>query len=106
MASMDMSTPPSWTHSLEPTEVGIPAGSAGLPRPSELIEWFGLTRREAQVARRLAVRRTNAEIAGEMHLSEHTVRRHTERVLRKLRIRSRRDVYGVICAASEVQREN
>ncbi len=86
---------------LEPMEVGIPARSAGLPRPSELVRWFDLTRREAQVARRLSLRRTNAEIAREMHVSEHTVRRHTERVLRKLRISSRRDVYGVIAAARE-----
>jgi|GEM_PF-3142809 len=93
-------------NSLEPLETGIPARSAGLPRPSELMRWFDLTRREAQVARRLAVRRTNAEIAQEMHVSEHTVRHHTERILRKLQLSSRRDVYGVISAAQEANQTN
>jgi len=92
-----------WIHPPEPSEVGPPVGSAGLPGPRRLCRRFGLTPREAQVARRLAVRRTNAEIASELHVSEHTVRRHTERVLRKLSINSRRDVYGVISAAFEME---
>lgn len=90
-----------WMHPPEPTEVGVSAGTVGLPQPRQLCSRFGLTPREAQVARRLAVRRTNAEIAEELHVSGHTVRRHTEQVLRKLRVASRRDVYGVICAAFE-----
>lgn len=92
-----------WMTPPEPTQVGVPVRSVGLPAPRHLCERFGLTPREAQVARRLAVRRTNAEIAGELHLSEHTVRRHTERILRKMSINSRRDVYGVICAAFEAE---
>ncbi len=106
MDSADTNVNTSLLRPLEPLEVGIPARSTGLPRPSELVRWFDLTRREAQVARRLAIRRTNAEIAREMHVSEHTVRRHTERVLRKLRISSRREVYGVITAAREANQAN
>lgn len=90
-----------WTSPPDPSVVGIAPWSAGLPEPDRLCGRFGLTPREAQVARRLAVRRTNAEIADELFLSEHTVRRHTERVLQKLSVGSRRDVYGVIQAAFE-----
>ncbi|MGE5290783.1 MAG: response regulator transcription factor [Micromonosporaceae bacterium] len=63
---------------------------------TELRSRFGLTGREAQVAGRLAARRTNREIAAELHISEHTARRHTERVLLKLGVRHRENVYGTI----------
>lgn len=83
----------------EPATGGVTMGNVGLPEIRRLARRFGLTSREAQVARRLAVRRTNSEIARELHVSGHTVRKHTERVLRKMGIHSRRDVYGVISAA-------
>ena len=53
-----------------------------------------LTAREREVAALLAARRTNAEVAAALGVSEHTARHHTERVLRKLGVRSRRDVCG------------
>jgi DNA-binding CsgD family transcriptional regulator len=50
---------------------------------------YQLTRREAEVARQLALGKSNAEIAEALSISEHTARRHTEQVLLKLGVRSR-----------------
>jgi DNA-binding CsgD family transcriptional regulator len=51
---------------------------------------FGLTAREAQVARLLARRATNREIAEQLDLSRHTVRHHVENIFAKLGVHSRR----------------
>ena len=53
---------------------------------------FGLTRREAQIARLLAGRATNREIADQLDLSPHTVRHHVENIFAKLGIHSRRSI--------------
>ena len=53
---------------------------------------FGLTRREAEIARLLARRATNSEIADQLDVSPHTVRHHVENIFAKLGIRSRRSV--------------
>jgi DNA-binding CsgD family transcriptional regulator len=53
---------------------------------------IGLTSREAEVALALAARRSSAEIARALGISPHTARRHAERVLDKLGVRSRREV--------------
>jgi DNA-binding CsgD family transcriptional regulator len=53
---------------------------------------FGLTRREAQIARLLARRATNREIADQLDVSPHTVRHHVERIFAKLGVHSRRSV--------------
>ena len=48
--------------------------------PDDLtLGWFGLTRREAQIARLLARRATNREIAEQLDVSAHTVRHHVLR---------------------------
>ena len=49
----------------------------------------GLTRRELEVVRLVAVGRTNREIATELFLSPRTVDMHVRNVLRKLDCRSR-----------------
>ena len=49
----------------------------------------GLTRRELEVVRMLAVGRTNREIAQELFLSPRTVDMHVRNILRKLDCRSR-----------------
>ena len=52
-------------------------------------ERAGLSRRELQVVRRVAVGRTNREIAQELFLSPRTVDMHVRNILRKLDSRSR-----------------
>lgn len=54
---------------------------------------FDLTPRQAEVAQLLARRKTNPEIADALCISPHTARHHTEAVLQKLDISSRRDVH-------------
>ena len=51
---------------------------------------FGLTARETEVARLLARRATNREIAEQLDMSPHTVRHHAENIFAKLGIHSRR----------------
>lgn len=53
---------------------------------------YGLTTAESRVAVLLTQRKTAREIASEMRITEHTARRHTEHVMKKLRIHSRREV--------------
>jgi DNA-binding CsgD family transcriptional regulator len=48
-----------------------------------------LTRREAEVLRLVAAGRTNLQIAGDLGLSPHTVKRHVHRILTKLALPSR-----------------
>ena len=48
-----------------------------------------LTDREVQVLRLVAVGKHNREIAGALHLSEHTVARHVQNILAKLGVSSR-----------------
>ncbi|MGZ8467977.1 MAG: response regulator transcription factor [Gemmatirosa sp.] len=55
---------------------------------------LGLTAREAEVARLLARRLSNAELAAALGVSQHTARHHTERVMQKLGVRRRSEVAG------------
>lgn len=50
----------------------------------------GLSKREAQVATLIVDGRTNREIAGALGIAVHTARRHSERILKKLGVTSRR----------------
>jgi DNA-binding CsgD family transcriptional regulator len=59
---------------------------------ADLCETFSLTPTEARVALLLAHGKSNAEIAQALSISPHTARRHTERVLCKLGLRSRAEV--------------
>ena len=50
---------------------------------------FGLTRREQQLVEMIGRGFTNKEIAGDLGLSEQTVKNHIHRVLRKVGVRDR-----------------
>jgi len=57
-----------------------------------------LTLREAQVASLLGRGCPNREVARTLGISEHTARRHTERVLHKMRVESRAQIAALIGA--------
>jgi DNA-binding NarL/FixJ family response regulator len=53
-----------------------------------------LTPREADVLAQLQQRRSNAQIAADLHISVETVRTHARHIYRKLGVRSRRELLG------------
>jgi DNA-binding CsgD family transcriptional regulator len=61
-----------------------------VPNASELMKRFGLTQREAEVARHLAVGHSDREIAAALSLSPHTIRHHAEAVFLKVGVSSRK----------------
>lgn len=63
-----------------------------MPTDDEIRAYFGLTRKEVGVARLLAEGMTNGEMADALTISPHTARHHTENVLSKLSVASRRAV--------------
>jgi two-component system, NarL family, nitrate/nitrite response regulator NarL len=64
------------------------AGSAGALLNSKLRE-YGLTRREYDILRRVAMGETNPEIAGALGLTRNTVKTYLQRTLEKLGARNR-----------------
>ncbi|MBK0421115.1 response regulator transcription factor [Leucobacter sp. CSA2] len=71
---------------------GIAQAGSGEPDPALEV----LTERETEVLKLIAEGRNNAEISGELFLSESTVKTHVGRVLAKLQLRDR--VHAVIFA--------
>lgn len=89
---------------LGPTLLGregalITVERTGLPLPdmAALSERFGLTPREAEVALHLARGRTDRQVAAALTISYSTARRHAERTLQKLDVRSRAAVAFRVC---------
>jgi DNA-binding CsgD family transcriptional regulator len=72
--------------------VAVDTAPVTLPTPEDARKRFGLTRAETRIAYYLAEGLHTDEIAHVLCLSQHTVRRHTERVLDKLGAPSRSDV--------------
>ena len=58
-------------------------------RPMPSLASFGLTRREREVAQRLAQGMTNAEISVILLVGSRTVEKHVENILRKLSVENR-----------------
>jgi DNA-binding NarL/FixJ family response regulator len=73
-----------------------PDGDRRSVTPVDAHQLAQLTDRERDVLGLIAVGRTNLEIAGELHLSEATVKTHVSRILSKLELRDR--VQAVIFA--------
>jgi DNA-binding CsgD family transcriptional regulator len=71
-----------------------------LPSPDFLMRSFSMTTREADVALLLARGVSNAGIASELRISQHTARHHTESVLAKLNVHTRREVASAIVAGA------
>jgi DNA-binding CsgD family transcriptional regulator len=65
------------------------ARAEALTRPAAPGGAHGLTAREVEVLRLVAEGMSNREIAAELTISEHTVARHVQNILAKLRLRSR-----------------
>lgn len=64
-------------------------GNGAASRRAYLQLEYGLTARETEVALLLAEGRSNSAIATALHISTHTARHHTQRVLSKLGVHSR-----------------
>lgn len=73
-------------------EPAVSAAAPALPAPELLMARFGLTRKESAVALLLAEDLTNEEVAETLSISPHTARHHTQNVLSKLNLNTRRDV--------------
>ncbi|MBI4219428.1 MAG: response regulator transcription factor [Chloroflexi bacterium] len=67
----------------------MPAPAAAPERSDEEIAWQ-LTNREHDVLRLVARGMSNAEIAGELFVSENTVKTHIKNILSKLQVKNRR----------------
>ncbi len=70
----------------------IPPASPGRDQPSADEPPDTLTRREEEVAALAARGLTNRQIAQELVISEHTVHHHLTSILKKLGLRSRRQL--------------
>jgi DNA-binding CsgD family transcriptional regulator len=62
---------------------------------------YGITGREAQIARYVALGQTNAEIAKRLRISVFTVRRHVEHVFSRLGVKRRSEVAIRLLARTE-----
>ena len=80
----------------ESRRVRVQTSGVDVQWQDELRGVFGLTTMQARVAILLADRNSNREIAAALCVTEHTARRHTEKVLDKLRIHSRTEVRDVL----------
>jgi DNA-binding CsgD family transcriptional regulator len=71
-----------------------------IPAPDSLRARYGLTVRELQVASLLMHRLSNKEIARMLSISPHTARHHTENVLTKLKVRSRKALRRLVAGGA------
>jgi DNA-binding CsgD family transcriptional regulator len=81
--------------------VSVERATVEPPSPELLRVRYGLTGREVQVAGLLVQRLTNEEIAGTLGISSHTARHHTESILLKVGVKSRRALQDALAAGVE-----
>jgi DNA-binding NarL/FixJ family response regulator len=79
-----------------PTASEVARGQPQRPRTVVDATLAALTPRERRVIGLLARRRTNKEIAAELHIAPGTAKRHVENILNKAGLRSRRDIEPVM----------
>ena len=79
----------------------VTAATPRAPSDAELRERFGLTAREVEVTRLLAIGRSAADVASTLGVSYYTARHHVEHVLSKLGVRSRSVVAARIAGLAE-----
>ena len=58
-----------------------------------------LSARQRQIAEQVALGATNREIAGKLHISEHTVEHHVSNVFARLSVRSRAQLTALVVGA-------
>jgi DNA-binding NarL/FixJ family response regulator len=63
-----------------------------------IIEAYDLSEREQQITRLIARGAGTAEIAGELHLSAHTVRDHVKAIFAKVEVSSRGELVAKLFA--------
>jgi DNA-binding CsgD family transcriptional regulator len=83
------------------TIVLVSAVTPRAPSDAELRKRFGLTAREVEVTRLLAIGRSAANVAATLGVSYYTARHHVEHVLSKLGVRSRSVVAAKIAALAD-----
>lgn len=88
----------------EPAEA--PPGDVIGYSDQELVARFGLTARQAAIARLLARGLTNPEIAALLTISRFTVRNHAEQVLAKLGVANRGRIAAALRAAYDADRSS
>ena len=71
------------------------------PTDAELRERYGLTPRELRVARLVADGLSNAALAAALGITVNTARAHTERVRRKMGVRSRARIVALLHGAAD-----
>jgi DNA-binding CsgD family transcriptional regulator len=70
--------------------------SSRRPPPNELSDRYGLTRRECEIVYKLMTASRLTDIPGELHISESTLRHHTEHIYRKLGVHSRTELISFV----------
>ena len=81
-----------------------PEADDGTDLVDDIRERFGLSPRQAEVARLLARRLTDKEIATRLGISRHTARRHAELVMIRLRVHSRAEVGDLFAGGEQLAR--
>ena len=79
----------------------VSAAAPRAPSDADLRKRFGLTAREVEVTRLLAIGRSAADVAATLGVSYYTARHHVEHVLSKLGVHSRSVVAARIAALGE-----